>query len=85
MPENNNPNTTGLPPWRKAAKRILEMGLRCYPGREQRAAMRGGLGDAAALCDAIAKAQPSKETEAVAKLCGDEIWRLRNCVQVPHV
>ena len=74
-----------LPPWRTAEKHILEIARRCYPSREQRAAVRGGLGDAAALCDAIAKVQKTKAEEAVAKLCADAIWEMRNKLQVPHV
>jgi hypothetical protein len=81
----DQPQTTPKPPWRRAADRVLEMGTRIYTSRAERAAMRGGMGDAAGLCDAIARAQSSKELEAVAKLCGDEIWKMRNRVQVPHV
>ena len=70
--------------WRKAEESILEMARRCYPSRAERAAVRGGLGDAAGLCDAIAKTLPEKEA-AVAKLCGDAIWKMRNELQVPDV
>lgn len=70
-------------PWRKAEKSILDMARRCYPSPTERAAVRGGLGDAASLCDAIAKTLPEKEA-AVAKLCGDAIWTMRSKVQGAH-
>lgn len=72
MSEKRSTGTTGKPSWRKAEKRILATALSIYPSRDERAAMRGGLGDAAGLCDAIAKNLPEKEA-AIARLCGDAI------------
>lgn len=70
--------------WQKFEKSILEMARRCYPSRMERAAVRGGLGDAADLCDAIAKCLPGKD-KAIATLCGNAIWTMRSKLHVPHV
>jgi hypothetical protein len=71
------------PKWRNAEKSILEMARRCYPSATERAALRGGLGDAACLCDAIANELLPADA-AVAKLCADAIWTMRSKVQVTH-
>lgn len=55
----------------------------CPP--EARGSIRGGMGDAAHLCDAIAreiakagrKSKRRDEMAAVAKRCGDAIWAMR--------
>lgn len=72
--------------WQKIENAILESARRIYPSRSrsERAAVRGGLGDAATLCDVIARTLPEKEA-AIAKLCGDAIWVMRSKLQVPHV
>ncbi len=75
---------------------ILSASLQVYEERRQRAAMRGGLVDAAALCDVLASefvAQnrkgnrvPSKAVQEVAaafRRAGDEIMRMRERVSVP--
>ncbi len=74
-------------------ERIMALSLAAYRTRDQRVAMRGALGDAAALCDALAKAQlgpsPPKRTNAqmrailaAMKACGDAIWEMREKVPV---
>jgi hypothetical protein len=76
-------------------ERILASSLSIYTSRDQRAAMRGGMSDAAALCDVIARqivientsrgalTKLGKQLEAVAKRCGDDIWAMRSKVAVP--
>ena len=73
---------------------ILRAGLSVYWGRNERAAMRSGMGDAAGLCDAMADEllaqQPGRPSKAVREMaagfrrCGDEIWRMRDRVEVPR-
>jgi hypothetical protein len=58
--------------------------------------MRGALGDAAALCDALARdiatensprgrvTKLGRKLEAIAKRCGDAIWAMREKVDVPR-
>jgi hypothetical protein len=60
----------------RAEQRILKIALNIYQSPKERAALRGGLGDATALCDVIAKSLPTKDA-AIAKLCGDAIWAMR--------
>lgn len=77
---------------------ILRLGLEVHQSRDQRAAARGALMDAATLCDVLASefiAQhkighgnraPSKmaqEISAAFKRAGDEIMRMRDRVSVP--
>lgn len=69
----------------------LSTSLRLYPSRLERAAMRSGMMDAAALCDLIAaevgRGRPSKrraELAAVAARCGDAIEAMRERVGVPR-
>lgn len=73
---------------------ILRMSLASYETPDMRAAMRGALGDAAALCDALGseliaqntrRGRVNKRTAEMAaafKRCGDEIWRMRETVRV---
>lgn len=73
---------------------IIRMSLDSYTTPDMRAAMRGALGDAAALCDALGSeliAQNTRggrvnkrtaEMAAAFKRCGDEIWRMRETVRV---
>lgn len=73
-------------------RRVMACSLRVYPSAEQRGPLRGGLGDAAAICDLIAKeiaagGRPSKlrrEMADVATRCANEIWLARDEVEVPH-
>jgi len=75
---------------------ILAPGLRLYMTRDQRAAARGALMDAAGLCDAMADELVNQnrkgswppprlvlQVAAVMKRCGDEIMRMRDRVDVP--
>ena len=75
--------------------RILRAGLSVYWGRNERAAMRSGMGDAAGLCDAMADEllaqhkhkRPSKavlDMAAMFRRVGDEIMRMRERVEVPR-
>lgn len=76
--------------------RLLDVSLRQCPTTDERAAMRSGMGDAAALCDVLERivlevnldyrGKPTKrgrELAAVAKRCGDAIWQMREQVSVP--
>jgi hypothetical protein len=69
-----------------------------YTSREERVALRCALGDAAALCDALARDIAAEnrghggkgpvtklglQLEAIAKRCGDAIWEMRDNVEVP--
>ena len=93
---NDNPvsSSTGRPSEEDV---ILKSSLAAHPERENRAALRCGLGDAATICDLIAKrlleehkgyggrgptTKLGREMAAVAKRCGDEIWALRDKVSV---
>ena len=77
--------------------RMLDVAMRCYQSRDERAAMRGALGDGAGLCDAIVhdilaehrgrsgKGPPTKqgrELAAIAKRCGDALWAMREAIRV---
>lgn len=73
-------------------EQIMRASLDAYQSREQRAAMRGALSDAAHLCDALAaeismkRGRTSKkrlELAFAAKRCGDAIWAMREKVNVP--
>jgi hypothetical protein len=76
---------------------ILKSALSAHPERENRAALRCGLGDGATVCDLIAKrlleehrgrggkgatTKLGRELAAIAKRCGDEIWALRERVSL---
>lgn len=77
---------------------IISVGTSIYREAAERAAMRGGLGDATAICDVLAQAildenrgyggkgPPTKrgqELAAVAKRCADAIFAARGTVEVP--
>jgi hypothetical protein len=78
----------------EAENRLLEVANRIYRDPMQRGSMRGGMGDAAALCDAIARqiviehtyggrvTKVGRELEAVAKRCADAIRAMREQVKV---
>lgn len=74
------------------AKALVEIATRVHPHRASLIGMRSGMGDAAALCDAIAGdmlkgMKPGRrrdEAMAVAKRCGDAIFAMRDLVEVPH-
>jgi len=78
---------------------MLNMALDGYKTPRERAALRCALGDAAALCDGLAReiAAENKgrggkgavtkrglELEAIAKRCGDAIWAMREKINVPQ-
>jgi hypothetical protein len=78
------------------AKAMVSATVRVYVSRDERAAIRCALGDAAHLCDAIVAdilketaTKHGKETErgrqlaAIAKRCGDAIWAMRDDVHCP--
>lgn len=73
------------------ARQLVETATNCHPHRAARVGMRSGMGDASALCDAIAAdlvrgMRPSKRRDAlvaVAKRCGDAIFAMRDLVEVP--
>ncbi len=77
---------------------LLGPSLTTYTSRTERAALRSALGDAAGLCDWIARdivqehrgnhgkgatTKRGRELEAVAKRCADAIWALRDHIKVP--
>lgn len=74
---------------------LLRMSLTSYADHGQRVAMRGALGDAAALCDVMSseivsqntrRGRINKRTAAAAaafKRCGDEIFRMRDLINGP--
>jgi hypothetical protein len=79
----------------KAAALWMQRAMQTYRTRGERAAMRCVIGDAAGLCDAIARAieienkgnhgkgattKRGREMAAVAKRCGDAIWDMRKLV-----
>jgi hypothetical protein len=81
-----------------AAKKLIGVSMRAYTERQERAAMRCAMGDAAALCDAIAREMAARSRgrggkgavtkqglilEAVAKRCADAIWAMREMIDVP--
>jgi hypothetical protein len=78
---------------------MLNMALDGYKTARERAALRCALGDAAALCDGIAREIAAEnrgrkgkgsvtklglQLEAIAKRCGDEIWAMRERIDVPQ-
>lgn len=82
-------------------QQLLKGTLLVYKEHGERAALRCALGDAAHLCDAIARqieaanpgrkrgsvSGPGVELAAVAKRCGDTIWAMRDKIvtEGPHV
>lgn len=78
---------------------LLNMALDGYKTPGERAALRCALGDAASICDGLARVIAAEsrgrggkgavtkrglELEAVAKRCGDAIWAMRERIDVPH-
>jgi hypothetical protein len=78
---------------------LLNMALDGYKTAGERAALRCALGDAAAICDGLARVIAAEnrgrggkgavtkrglELEAVAKRCGDAIWAMREKIDVPQ-
>lgn len=76
--------------------RWLAHAMSAYSTSEGRAALRCALGDAAALCDGIARDIAAEnrgrggkgavtkcglELEAIAKRCGDAIWAMREKIE----
>lgn len=76
---------------------LLNMALDGYKTAGERAALRCALGDAAALCDGLAREIAAEnrgrggkgavtklglKLEAIAKRCGDEIWAMREKINV---
>ena len=77
--------------------RMVELSKQTYKERGERAALRCALGDAAAMCDGIARDVAAENTmrgagrtvtkrglelEAIAKQCGDAIWAMREKISV---
>jgi len=74
----------------------LERALQSYPARNERVAMRAALGDASALCDAVASkirhknsrnGRLTKEGEAlmaVATRVADVLWKYHEKITVPE-
>lgn len=75
----------------EAERRIVDCALRMYRSDEERAAMRGALGDAAGLCDALSEMAKRQNTysggrvtqggQVIAdtfKQAGDAIWAMRD-------
>lgn len=78
--------------------RMLNVALDTYNKPGERAALRSAMGDAAALCDAIARDVAAEnrgrngkgsvtklglQLEEVAKRCADAIWAMREDIKVP--
>lgn len=78
---------------------MLNMALEGYKTMGERAALRCALGDAAALCDGLAREIASENRgrggkgavtklglrlEEIAKRCADEIWAMREKIDVPQ-
>lgn len=79
--------------------RALEVSMRQHPTRAGRAALRCALGDAAAICNLIARQAEAQNQgrrkgsvseigaalSATAKLCGDKIWAMRADIKMDDV
>jgi hypothetical protein len=78
-------------------EKLIETATRVYGSRAERVAMRGALGDAAAICDALARdieaSNPRNRKRGtvtvmgaqladVAKACGSAIWDMRDRIEV---
>lgn len=75
---------------RRLGSEIAAFGMRVHQSAERRTGMRGGMGDSAALLDAIVaqlrKTRKSKARDqliAMVELCADEIMVMRERVTVP--
>lgn len=79
----------------EAAAKMVQAAMSIYQSRPERAAMRCALGDAAGLCDALARAieadnkgnhgkgaitKQGQDRAAIARRCGDAIWQMRELV-----
>lgn len=80
----------------EAAKKMAEHSMSVYDTGKERSALRCEAGDAAHLCDAVARwigeqhrvrggriSKRGQELQAIAKLCGDEIWKMRDLIKHP--
>ena len=80
------------------ANRISTVAMQTYKTHGERAALRCALGDAAAVCDGIARevaaentirgagrtvTKRGQELEAIAKRCADAVWALRESIRMP--
>lgn len=76
------------------AKRFVELSMNTYTSHSERAALRCSAGDASGLCDVISRwigeqhrkkgggiTARGRELQAIAKLCGDEIWKMREMIR----
>lgn len=79
-----------------SAVKMAEVAMKIYRTVDERAAMRCGMSDAAALCDRLAEELPgtpkgryysAKEIAALVTLtatrCGNAIWRMREEITMP--
>lgn len=75
------------------ARHMVDAAKVTYREHAERAALRCGTGDAAGLCDAIARflmqqhrtkrghlSVRGQELAQIAKMCGDEIWKMRDLI-----
>lgn len=86
----------GLPEQEFAAQKMAATSQGIYREPPERAALRCALGDAAHLCDALARDienlgrrrktvnKKHQEMAAVARRCGDAIWKMRDLIEVPQ-
>ncbi len=80
-------------------ERMARIAQESYQTRDERAALRCGMSDAVALCDALAREIAAEnrgrngkgavtkrglELEAIAKRCADAIWAMREKINVPQ-
>ena len=77
---------------------IVDRALRLHPTREGRSGIRSGLGDAASICDLVAKsverANPGRGKDSVSQVgqaiahairsAGDKIMAVRDRIDVPR-
>lgn len=77
-------------------QRLVKVAQEVYTSHNERAAMRCALGDAAALCDSLAKevahtnrgrrgrgpvTKQGEQLALIAKRCADEIWSMREKIE----
>lgn len=72
-------------------ERLIQQATESYSTRMERAALRRGLGDAAAILDAahsrLSAGRTNRETRAVCsalEAAADKIWEMRGRIAVPH-
>lgn len=80
----------------KASRQMADSSMATYTSRQERAALRCALSDAAHLCDAVARdienrfrrrktvTKAGQEMATIAKMCGDAIWQMREQISVPQ-